>query len=495
MLLFRAVAIAAVMIAAAAGCARGNAPVQVARPAADEKPEHNFRFRPPGPAWARVDPLHIDPAAALAYARSRPDVSFLVYVERPGAEMPVEGVLSSWKRQLESQAAGAVELTSEPFEAHGLPGTRAVAMATVQGAKVVYENWIVQRNGRLYQLLAWGAAAERAAVEKEARTLFGGFELIDPAARAAPVRRPARPYASREAGWSIDLGAPWMEWRAVQDRVPAAEYGATCGDASVVVASVPLLGHRPPLDVAVPALLSLLEVRNAQDLPRRPLRVGSWTGVELPYQLEMNGRWMRSRLWALIGDEAALVAAEWRPPDQPESECAEPLEKLNAGPGQRLRAQAVQGKLAAARFFVEVGRRLRESGRQAESAAYFAEAGLLTPADPARLVDEVRILQRAGRRDEAVRRIAGRLHGIPCASALRVEAAQLLAELGRAPEAIATWTSAFGCGYRDPAALSEYLRFLEREGRLTLAFHEAQAFADPADLPRLRGLLAAGDRQ
>ena len=150
MLLFRAVAIAAVMIAAAAGCARGNAPVQVARPAADEKPEHNFRFRPPGPAWARVDPLHIDPAAALAYARSRPDISFLVYVERPGAEMPVEGVLSSWKRQLESQAGGAVELTSGPFEAHGLPGTRAVAMATVQGTKVVYENWIVQRNGRLY---------------------------------------------------------------------------------------------------------------------------------------------------------------------------------------------------------------------------------------------------------------------------------------------------------------------------------------------------------
>ena len=160
-----------------------------------------------------------------------------------------------------------------------------------------------------------------------------------------------------------------------------------------------------------------------------------------------------------------------------------------------MRAQDVQGKAAAARFFVELGRRLRESGRQAESAAYFAEAGLLAPADPGRLVDEVRILQRAGRRDEAVRRIAAKLHGAPCASALRIEAARLLAELGRAPEAIATWTGAFGCGYRDPAALSEYLRFLEREGRLTLAFHEAQAFADPADLPRLRGLLAAGDRQ
>src|SRR2546423_2725978 len=370
------------MLAAAARCARSNAPAPVARLAADEKPEHNFRFRPPGADWARMDPDHIDPAAKLAYARSRPDVSFLVYVERPGAEVPVEGVLSSWKRQLESQATGAVELTSAPFEAHGLAGTRAVAVATVQGAKVVYENWIVQRSGRLYQLLAWGAAADRAAVEKEARTLFAGFELIDPAARAAPVRRPVKPYASRDLGWSIDLGAPWMEWPSVQDRVPAAEYGATCGDASVLVAAVPLLGHRPPLEVAVPALLSLLEVPNAQDLPRRPLRVGPWTGVELPYQLKMNGRWMRSRLWALIGDEAALVAAEWRPPEQPESECAEPLEKLITGTGQRLRAEAVQRKPATARFFVELGRRLREARRQAESAVYFAEAGLLAPRDP-----------------------------------------------------------------------------------------------------------------
>src|SRR2546429_5416177 len=195
------------MLAAAAGCARSNAPAPVARLAADEKPEYNFRFRPPGADWARMDPDHIDPAAKLAYARSRPDVSFLVYVERPGAEVPVDGVLFSWKRQLESQATGAVELTSGPFEAHGLPGTRAVAVATVQGARVVYENWIVQRNGRLYQLLAWGAAAERAAVEKEARTLFGGFELIDPAARAAPVRPPARPYASREAGGALALSA------------------------------------------------------------------------------------------------------------------------------------------------------------------------------------------------------------------------------------------------------------------------------------------------
>jgi hypothetical protein len=339
------------------------------------------------------------------------------------------------------------------------------------------------------------AACARSNAPAPAARIAAEEKPVQPAARAAPVRRAVKPYVSRDLGWSIDLGVPWMEWSAVQDRIPAAEYGGTCGDASLAVAAVPLLGHRPPLDVAVPALLSLLEVRNSEGLPRRPLRVGSWTGVELPYEQKVDGRWMRYRLWTLLGDEAALVGAEWRPPEQPESECAEPLEKLVAGRGQRLRAEDVQRKPAAARFFVEVGRRLRESGRQAESAAYFAEAGSLSPEEPGRLTDELRVLQRAGRRDEAVRRIAARLHGAPCASPLRVEAARLLAELGRAPEAIATWTGAFGCGYRDPAALSEYLRFLEREGRLTLAFHEAQAFADPADLPRLRGLLAAGDRQ
>ncbi len=111
------------------------------------------------------------------------------------------------------------------------------------------------------------------------------------------------------------------------------------------------------------------------------------------------------------------------------------------------------------------------------------------------MVEEVRLLQQQRRRDEAVRRISVRLHDIPCASPLRAEAAQLLAELGRAPEAIATWSGVFGCGYRDAAALSRYLRFLEREGRVALAFREAEAYADPADLPRLRGELAAADRQ
>ena len=484
------------VLAASAACSRGKPPAAARASAvpADEKPEHNFRFRPPGPAWTRQEPDRIDPGAKLAYARSRPDLSFLVYVSRPGGDVSADGAVASWKRQLEAQATGPVDLSAGPLELRGLSGTRAVAAATVQGTKVVYENWIVARNGWLYQLLAWGTAQDRAALEQEARGLFAGFELIDPAAAAAPVRRPAKPFASKDLGWSIDLGVPWLEWRGVSENVPAAEYGATCGEASVLVAAVPLFGHRPPLDVAVPALLSLLDVRNGEDLPRRPLSVGSWSGFELPSQRKIDGRWMRYRLWALVGEEAALVAADWRPPEQPENQCAEPLEKLTTGPGRRLRPDEVQRKEVAARFFVEVARRLRASGRAAESAAWFAEVGALRPDDPGQLLDEVRMLRQAGRTDEAFRRIAARLHGAPCASALRVQAAQLLADLRRAPEAIATWTGAFGCGYRDPDALSQYLRFLEREGRLTLAFREAQIYADPADLPRLRGMLAAGDR-
>ncbi|HKC60293.1 MAG TPA: hypothetical protein VKB92_09415 [Myxococcales bacterium] len=497
MLPFRAAAIAAFLAVASAACSRGKAPAQTKSPSgpADEKPEYNFRFRPPGPAWTRQDPDRIDPIAKLAYARSRPDLSFLVYVSRPGGEVAVDAAVASWKRQLEAQASGPVDLSSGPLVLHGLSGTRAVAAATVLGTKVVYENWIVARNGWLYQLLAWGMAQDRKALHDEASAVYAGFEVIDPAARIAPVRRPVKQYASKDLGWSIDLGMPWMEWGAVQESVPAAEYGARCGDGSLVVVAVPLLGHRPPLDVAVPALLSLLDVRNGEDLPRRPVRVGSWSGFELPSQRKVDGRFMRYLFWTLEGEEAALVAAEWRPLEQPENECAEPLEKLATGPGQRLRPDEVQRKDVAARFFVEVAQRLRASGRAAESAAYFAEAGALAPGEPGHLLDEVRLLKQAGRRDEAFRRIAARLHGAPCASPLRAEAAQLLADLGRSAEAIATWTSAFGCGYRDPDALSQYLRFLERHGRLTFAFHEAQAFADPTDLPRIRGQLAAGESQ
>jgi tetratricopeptide (TPR) repeat protein len=167
---------------------------------------------------------------------------------------------------------------------------------------------------------------------------------------------------------------------------------------------------------------------------------------------------------------------------------------VKTGPGRRVRPEAVERKAFAARFFIDVARRLRASGRLADSAAYFAQAGALSPEDSGHLLDEVRLLQQLGRRDEAFQRIAARLHAAGCASPFRVRAAELLAELGRGPEALATWTSAFGCGYRDPAALSRYLEYLQREGRVKLAFREAQAYADPADLPRLRGQLAAADR-
>jgi hypothetical protein len=470
-----------------AACARK--PASAAAGAAETRPEHNFRFRAPGKAWTKLDPAHVDPAAVLGYTRAKPDVSLLVYAERLGEPLGAERVLDSWKRQLEGRAKARVALTSAALELNGLSGVRAEAVVAVLGAEVAYVDWIVELNGWLYQLIAWGSAAELPAVRSEAQALFAGFELIDSSVRAAPVRRVARPYVSRELGWGMELGPPWMEWRAVQEQVPAAEYGATCGDASLVVAAVPLLGHRPPLDAALGALLGLLDIRPAHELPRAPLRREGWIGYELPYQGQVKGRWMRHRLWALVGEEAALIAAEWRPPEQPDSECADPLERLRLGRARQLRADEVERKPQAARFFAEVARRV--SAR--EKAAYLAAVGALAPQDSASLAEEVRLLQQLGRREEAVRSVAARLHDVPCASPLRAEGAQLLADLGRASEAIATWSSLFGCGYRDAAALSRYLHLLERKGHVDLAFREAQAYADPADLPRLRGELAAAD--
>ncbi|HWE23706.1 MAG TPA: hypothetical protein VG496_07170 [Myxococcales bacterium] len=482
---------AVALVAMCAVACEKNAPPP-ASPRLEESPRYNFRFRGPGEPWTRIDPGQIDPGAALAYSRSKPDVSFLLYASRPGEEIGTSRIVDDWKKQLAARATGPVEVNATPLVVNGVSGTRADAVATVQSVKVAYENWIVERRGFSYQLVAWGSARDRAAISREATALFARFEVIDRNARVDPPRRPARPYTSPDLGWSIDLGLPWIEWRSLRERLPAAEYGATCGDASIAIAAVPLLGHRLPLDVAAGPLLSLLDLNPPQNLPRHPVHAGSWAGYEFPYEQKVGGKWMRYRIQALAGEDAALVAAEWRPPDQPDGECAEPFDRLNTGPGRRVRDDALEQKAVAARFFADVARRLRASGRPLDSAEYFAQASVLAPDDSNLLLDEVRVLQQLGRRDEAFRCVAARLHDAPCASAFRVRAAELLAEMGRAPEALATWTSTFACGYRDPDALSRYLQYLEREGRLTLAFREAQAFADPSDLPRLRGQLAAG---
>jgi hypothetical protein len=477
-------------IAACASCGgtRSNAAPSVA-----ENAQYNFHFRAPSAAWSPTETAQIDPGAALAYARSNPDIAFLLYASRSGEEVGVTRLLEDWKKQLAARASGPVEVTASPLEVRGVAGTRAVALANVQGMKVVYENWLIERYGFSYQLVAWGSAADRAKISDEARRLFAGFDLIDPAARIPPPRRPAKPYTSADLGWSIDPGVPWIEWRPVRDHIPAAEYGATCGDASFAVASVPLFGLRAPLDVTVAALLELMEIHGPQELPRRAIHSGTWTGYELPYEKQVNGRWMRYRIHALVGEEAALVAAEWRPPEQPDGVCAEAIDRLDTRRAHPARLDNLERKNVAARFFADLGRRLHESGRVRESALSFAQAGALAPDNAAYLFNEVRALQQLGRRDDAFHRVAARLHGAQCASSLRIEAAELLADLGHPAEALATWTSTFGCGYRDSAALSRYLRFLEHEGRMTLAFHEAQAFADRSDLPRLRGQLAAAN--
>jgi hypothetical protein len=477
-------------IAACVSCGRSRS--NAAQPV-DEDAQYNFRFRAPSAAWSRADTGQIDPGAALAYARTEPEISFLVYASRSGEEIGVSRLVEDWKKQLAARASGPVDVTATPLEIRGVSGTRAVALANVQGMRVAYENWLIERNGYSYQLVAWGNAADRAKIAQEARGLFTGFELIDPAARIPPPRRPAKPYASADVGWSIDLGAPWTEWRSVRDRIPAAEYAATCGDASIAVAAVPLLGFRVPADAAVASLLELLEIRSPQELPRRAIRSGSWSGYELPYEKQVNGRWMRYRIHALVGEDAALVAAEWRPPEQPDSECTEALERIDTRRAHPAALDKLERKAVAARFFADLGRRLHASGRVREGASAFAQAGALAPENAAYLFNEVRALQQLGRSEDAFHRVATRLHGAQCASPLRIEAAELLAEMGRSPEAIATWTSAFSCGYRDSAALSRYLRFLEREGRMTLAFHEAQTFADRSDLPRLRGQIAAAN--
>ena len=154
--------IAAAVFALCAAC--GQSKPSATAPASEENARYNFRFRIPGAPWARVDPGHIDPGAALAYARAKPDVSFLLYASRPGEEMGLARIVEDWKKQLAARATEHVEVNATPLVIKGVRGSRAVAVATVQSTKVAYENWIVERNGYSYQLVAWGRAADRAAV-------------------------------------------------------------------------------------------------------------------------------------------------------------------------------------------------------------------------------------------------------------------------------------------------------------------------------------------
>ena len=467
-----------------------------------ERADLNFRLRRPPSPWLELDANKINKDASIVLSRADSNMLLMVFAEKPGeGQRTTPGILDAWRARVESSSRKSSFMAARPTKLAGLDAMRATATATFDNLDRAIVNVALEHNGFAYELILSGQAGQESAVHREADELFAGFELIDPAKYARSPRNPAPAFASKDFGYRIDLGGnPWGEFRNLSSRLPRAEFGALCGKSvGMAIEPVPLLGHKPPPADADRALLSLMDLEHEKPLQRVALERGDWRGFESSFENSVDGTSFRYRAWTLIGPDAAIFAVEWRTLGAPVDACPAALEKLVLGVPAPVAPSAVSRPAAVAHFFNELGLAAFENGRFDQALEAFEQAHAVAPQENAYATNVVGTLRRAGKKQAAIEWLGRELKGASCSAPLRATLAFNLADVGKAPEALATWTGLFACGYLDDAAFAQYARFLESHGKVDLALKEAAAYTaryDSVAIALLRSDLLArkGDR-
>jgi transglutaminase-like putative cysteine protease/tetratricopeptide (TPR) repeat protein len=457
-----------------------------------ERPDLNFRVQGLARPWVEMDAKKLNPDAAVAFARTHPDMYFQIIAEKTAFEITPEAAIETWKARVESLCTSVSFVGARPTQVNGLSGLRATATAKLGEVDIAYVDVAIVHNGFVYQLLAWSAGRHEAFLNKEADKVFASFHIIDPAARVGSRRTPAQTYVSKDFGYTINAGGlPWTEWRALAQEMPHAEFGALCGErTAMAVVPVPLLGFKADVADVDGALVSLMDFDRTKAVQRAPIERGAWRGFEATYERNSSrGNPYRYRLRTLVGSQVALLAAEWRPVEQTLQECPALLDSLVLGDVPAIAKDKVPRPAAVAQFFNNLGLTAFRAGRWEPARAAFEQAHALVPTDADYVSNIVETFSRQGKKQAALEWLVNAVKGTECSSPMRATEASLLADLGKAPEAIAVWTSLFGCGYLEDSTFADYAHFLEAHGKAALAIKEAEKYAarqDSTDIALLR---------
>ena len=206
------------------------------------------------------------------------------------------------------------------------------------------------------------------------------------------------------------------------------------------------------------------------------------------------------RRWIAAGRvrEAEQVLAEaWgRSPTVPLACLLARLRRQSEGAAAALRVvgQARARFPAAARLVSEEALLLESLGRWADAAAAWARVRDLRPGDPRAAVAHVAASVRVLAPEQAIAELGSLLRLPRLSGELRLHRlrARLLEDAGRADEAVAAWRAAAAAAPRDPGVHTELVFALRRCGRRTEAFPGLLALvtAEPRRVPALAALVA-----
>ena len=140
-----------------------------------------FRFQIGQPEdWFVVDGSRLKPAAAVAFTRVNPSLSFALTAQNPGPGTPakIEEFVEQSKKQLEANNS-SVDSTEATVGGDANGQSAVFESQVVQGVfTFFYVHHLVLSNGIAYQLVTWGPANDPNTVRSQAEKIFSTFAVL-----------------------------------------------------------------------------------------------------------------------------------------------------------------------------------------------------------------------------------------------------------------------------------------------------------------------------
>ncbi|MBN1670759.1 MAG: tetratricopeptide repeat protein [Kiritimatiellae bacterium] len=458
--------------------------------------DYNFTFRMPARPWARLDAKQLNKASCLALTRTNPKRWFMIIAEDTGLKLTTAQLAEMVRANLRTGTGEATFSDVRDEELAGIPGTHMRAETTIGRQRVRYVYWVSSHNGFCFQLVMWSANADPVALGKDARAVFDGFRLIDPARTALAGRALTDDSVSARYGYTLGCkGGGWHRWTDMANDAPDADAGALSARGEMLmVVPVFLGGQDPHMDALAYALLQRMGIEFPNESITEFARAADEQGESytFSYAREVNAVPFAYRIRTVKRGGYGYLVAAWRNAAAPPA--ARPLDEAlatvtlhdAAGPPPAPADVNERERRVHAQVLNDAGIFYYESKRIANAIPYFAAALAFEPANKVFLSNVVRGYDELTRYAEALAFLDEHIARFREDPALRACRADLLQKLGRPAEAIAAYAQLFAGSYTDDDHFATYAELLADQDRPEDALAAVAAYLQRRDTPAVR---------
>lgn len=447
--------------------------------------EFNYRFKPPGRPWIKMDAKVHNAEAALMYRSIRPNSIYVLIAEKLGTydELTTESLIDVVKTNLQVNP-GTFEFKMMPDRSlNGIDYTVIRTKATnYGGTKGIsrIEHWITLQNGYCFQHMVYTKRNEEERVGKEIEEITSGFAFADPDKVVQLTGVEVAPFRDESIGVSVDLSKTgWSEYENKETDYSESAFAASKGVRSTGITYLNLGNFDPEIDDILSGMLaSDFEVAHpAETTDRSEIEQGIASGIEVTTKREIDEVWQYLRFRLLRHNEHAWLIASWSVNDTPE-ELKNDLDQYDFFEPKAQPEQTPVSDLSdngRAGLINQIGLAYYRRQNHTGALPYFQEAYRIEPENSQFFENITDALYRSTRYEELIENVNSKPEFAVEHPVLHSYKAASFSAMNQPSDAAEAYEAAFAEGYNDEDDLLAYINViveLEEQDRALTTIEE-----------------------